>query len=55
MRNYLNSNEKRDFVPIDIVYEPTLEERKEIECYFAQDISLAFHCKAGRFRRKKKL
>ena len=35
LRNHLNSIERRDFIPIDIVYEPTLDEKKNIECFFA--------------------
>ena len=34
LRNNLNVHEKRDFIPIDIVYEPTLDENKKIECFF---------------------
>ena len=29
-------------IPIDIIYEPTLDENKKIECFFARDISLAY-------------
>ena len=54
LRNHLNSNEMQNFVLIDIVYEPTLDDTKEIQCYFAHDISLAFHCKADKFRSGKK-
>ena len=54
LRNHLNSNEKQNFVLIDIVYAPTLDDTKEIQCYFAHDISLAFHCKADKFRSGKK-
>ena len=35
LRNHLNSIERRDFIPIDIVYEPTVDEKKNIECFFA--------------------
>ena len=28
LRNHLNSREQKDFVPIDVVYEPTLNENK---------------------------
>ena len=54
LRNHLNSNERQNFVPVDIVYEHNLDDTKEIDCYFAHDISLAFHCKADKFRRGKK-
>ena len=33
---------KKDSIPIDIVYEPTLDENKKIECFFAPDITLAY-------------
>ena len=36
IRNSLNSKERKDFVPIDIVYEPTLNENKSIECFLHQ-------------------
>ena len=42
LRNNLNSSEKKDFIPIDIIYEPTLDENKKIECFFAPDISLVY-------------
>ena len=42
IRNNLNVLEKKDFIPIDIVYEPTLDENKKIECFFAPDITLAY-------------
>ena len=54
LRNHLHSREKIDFVPIDTVYEPTLDDTREIDCYFAPDISLAFHAKADKFRKGQK-
>ena len=42
LRNNLNFSEKQDFIPIDIVYEQTLDENKKIECFFAPDITLAY-------------
>ena len=42
IRNNLNVLEKKDFIPIDIVYQPTLDENKKIECFFAPDITLAY-------------
>ena len=42
LRNNLNSFEKKDSIPIDIIYEPTLDENKKIECFFEPDISLAY-------------
>ena len=43
LRNHLNSRERKNFIPIDVVYEPTLNEKKPIECFFAPKIYLAFH------------
>ena len=42
LRNNLNSSEKKDFIPINIIYKPTLDENKKIECFFAPDILLAY-------------
>ena len=42
LRNHLNSIERRDFIPIDIVYEPTLDEKKNIECFFAPKFFLGY-------------
>ena len=42
LRNPLNSIERRDFIPIDIVYEPTLGEKKNIECFFAPKFFLGY-------------
>ena len=58
LRSHLNQQEKKDFIPIDIVYEPTLDDTSEIECFFAYDISLAFFAKAEKTvcaEKKKKL
>ena len=38
LRKHLNSTEKHEFIPIDVVYEPTLNESKPIECFFAPEI-----------------
>ena len=34
LRNNLNSFEKKDFIPLDIVYEPTLDENKKNWMFF---------------------
>ena len=39
----LKYSEKKDLLPIDIVYEPTLNTEKPIECSFASEIHLAFN------------
>ena len=43
LRNHLNSRERKNFVSIDVVYKPTLNEKNPIECFFAPKIYLAFH------------
>lgn len=43
LRNYLNSVERKDFVPIDIVYEPTLDDKNPIVCFYCPHIYLGFH------------
>ena len=34
LRNHLNSDEKQNYILIDIVYEPTLGDEKPIDCFF---------------------
>ena len=48
MRNHPKKNEKKDFIPIDIVCKPTLDETKEIQRNFCPDISLTFRARADR-------
>ena len=58
LRSHLNQQEKKDFKPIDIVCEPSLDDTSEIECFFAYDISLTFFAKAEktvRGEKKKKI
>ena len=43
LRNHLQNGERKDFVLIDVVYEPTLDEKKTIFCFFAPHIHLAYH------------
>ena len=43
VRNHLQYREKRDFVPINIVYEPVLDEKKQNLCFFAPSTHLAYH------------
>lgn len=43
LRNHLNSKERKDFIPIDVAYEPSLNENKPILCYYAPKIYLGFH------------
>ena len=41
LRNNLNSFEKKDFIPLDIVYEPTLDENKKKLNVFLRQIFLS--------------
>ena len=43
LRNHLNSKERKDFIPIDVAYETSLNENKPILCYYAPKIYLGFH------------
>ena len=43
LRNHLQYSEKKDLIPIDIVYEPTLDTNKPIFCFFAPAIYLGYH------------
>ena len=40
LRNHPNSRERKNFIPIDVVYEPTLNKKKTIEYFFAPKIYL---------------
>ena len=51
LRTEMNRNEKKNLVPLDIVYEPTLDKSKPIYCYFAPKICLAFQTCYDRFTR----
>ena len=42
MRNHFQRSEKTELVPIDIVYEPTLDVTKPILCFFAPQICTAY-------------
>ena len=57
LRAYLKYSEKKNLIPIDIVFEPTLNTEKPIECFFADEIHLAFNSSYDKFVRgsKKKI
>ena len=55
LRNHLNSTERKNFIPIDIVYEPTLNEKKTIVCFFAPEISLGYYTSYDKMRKRKKV
>ena len=50
LRNHLNYGETKDFIPIDIVYKPTLDTKKTILCYFAPFIHLGFHANVEKLK-----
>ena len=54
LRNSLKSKEKKYFIPIDIVYEPTLNDQKPIECFFAPKIEVAYNTNIKLARQGKK-
>ena len=53
-RNHLNCKERKDFVPIDVVYEPTLDDKKPIVCFYAPEIYLRFHTTIEKLKYGKK-
>ena len=55
IRNSLNSKERKDFVPVDIVYEPVLNENKSIECFFAPKIYLGYTTAVERTKKGKEI
>ena len=55
LRNHLNSTERKNFIPIDIVYKPTLNEKKPIVCFFAPEISLGYYLSYDKMRKGKKV
>ena len=54
LRNHLNSKERQEYVPIDIVYEPTLNEKNPIVCFFASDVSHALNSKIEKMKNGKR-
>ena len=55
LRNHLNYGEMKDFTPIDIVYDPTLDTKKPFFCYFASHIYLGFHTSVEKLKNSKKV
>ena len=54
LRANLKYFEKKNLVPIDIVYQPTLNTEKPIECFFANKIHLEFNTSYDKFVRGSK-
>ena len=55
LRNHLNATERKNFIPIDIVYQPTLNEKNPVVCFFAPEISLGYYKSCDKMRKGKKL
>ena len=55
LRNHLNSKERKDFIPIDVAYEPSLNENKPIWCYYPPKIYLGFHTTVEKSRKGQKI
>ena len=55
LRNHLSSTERKNCIPIDVVYEPTLNDKKPIECFVAPKIYLAFHTTIEKSKNGKKI
>lgn len=51
LRNHLNSRERKDFMLIDVVYEPTLNKNKSVECFFAPKIYLGIRTTVEKSRK----
>ena len=51
LRNHLNFIKRKDFIPIDVVYEWTLNENMIIECFFTPKIHLGFRTTIGKSRK----
>ena len=54
LRSNLKYSEKKNLLPIDIVYQPTLNTEKPIECFFADEIHLGFNTSYDKFVRGNK-
>ena len=55
LKNNLQKKEATDFIPIDIVYEPTLDKEKLILCYFSPNIFSAFHTRIEKMKNGKRV
>ena len=54
LRNQLQFKDRKKFVSIDVVYEPTLNDKKTIECFYAPEISLGYYVTRDKLRKGKK-
>ena len=55
LRVELALDERKNLLPVDIVYEPTQDKNKPIYCYFAPKIHLAFQSVYEGFKNGKKI
>ena len=46
LRQSLRFEEKKDLIPSNVVYEPTLNDQKPIECFFVPDIEKVCYTKS---------
>ena len=54
LRNHLNSKERQEYVPIDIVNQPALNKKNPVHCFLAPDVSLAFNSKIEKTKNGKR-
>ena len=54
LRSNLKYSEKKNLLPIDIAYEPTLNTEKPIECFLGDEIHLEFNTSYDKFVRDNK-
>ena len=53
IRHYLARHEKKEFVPIDIIYEPIFNEKIPIHCFFTDQVHVAYRNYIGRIDKGK--
>lgn len=51
LKHRLGRNEKREFITIDIVYEPVYDERAPVPCFFTHQIHLVYRSYIGQMRK----
>ena len=50
LRNHLQFKERKNFIPIDVVHEPTLNDKETIECFYGPEISLGYYVTRDKLR-----
>ena len=51
----MTRQERKEFIPIKIVYEPVYNENIPVPCFFTDQIYLAYRSYVGRFEKRKEL